>query len=234
MFTGKLISEHLLNIKKAIKTKIILLDPETASVAQIKEMDEVVTHLATELAKEKANLQTLLPELDEAKDLYELRFKAATLLNTKYTANPTGELKDSLEQLMLLTEQAKLDFEQKEFLVGDLRSVIDEMTAELNEHANTLKQAKLRLDRAKLELKKTEIQKERASHQHCTEDFSMFNEALSAMEGKINNNKSTIEGLKLKDAALNKTDSIIDQALQEAEGKREESFEERLARLRKE
>ncbi len=166
-FLGKLFNQHIKNLGDAVTEKIVAFDPETATEAQIAELDDAFKKGSLQLAKAREELDRESKEAEAITALYDQRMKAAELLQTQandpaVSAEKKTALDSSLMKMVSMLESMRSDVEREKREADDAKAYLNEMTAHVEEMALNLKSARATLDQAKRDMQRAEEEKKRA------------------------------------------------------------------------
>ncbi|WP_420266428.1 hypothetical protein [Candidatus Magnetominusculus dajiuhuensis] len=235
-------------IKNSVIEGLVSFDPEGATEAEIKEMDQKLEEVSIQAAKAR---QTMLKEKDEAEKmvaLYNQRVEAAEILNQKIAAETDPVKKASIEKsLASLIENiekmsADVDKEKQEAAEAeDMFKYLEQITQDA---AKKLKEAKSQYSQAMREMQRAKIQEQMASEKASAAKTAAglgtdnFNVALKAMKHITEDASAKAEAAKtrsdlLKPASLEE-DEHVAAALREVKGEvQPTSLADRLSALKK-
>jgi predicted house-cleaning NTP pyrophosphatase (Maf/HAM1 superfamily) len=250
-FLSKLFGQHVKNVGDTIMEKIVAFDPETASEAQIAELDEAFQKTSIQLAKARGEYDREQKEANEIAALYNQRMKAAEMLQGKLEdpANPSKtDIEASLAKLLALLEDMMPDVEREKLEADEAKEYLEDLTAHVEKMAQDLKQARSVLTRAQQDMRRAEEQKKRAEEKSeaaavlagIKKQGSQLNTALDVMRKRTDALKTETSAAETRAALLRPTkpeedDAHITAAMREAAGMPVEaprSLSERLAALK--
>jgi hypothetical protein len=243
--------------KKALQQvsdQIAAHDPETASAAQLQEMEASLDKAGLLLAKLRASASHEDGTLAEAKKTFDLNFAAGERLQAQLRApDCTPERKEaltaSLNRLLTALQDYKAEVDRDQASADDAHSLLTEAEAAYEEKAKQLKQAKGQLDGAKREQERSSIRLEQAKSQAemaaqvaglRSDETGGLNGALNALQRTSDRNNQAAEALKMKAKALRaptagEGDALLTEALTAVQNQSNDSslsFEDRLAALK--
>lgn len=228
---------------------IVEFDPESASEAEIGELDEVLTKLTRQMVEAKAAWDKELREAEEIRKAYGLRVGAAERLQTQMEtadAEQKTRIEASLGKLVADLEKMVPEVEREESEAVEAKTYYDELNGAVKTAAERLKTARTRLTEAKRRMDTAKIRVERAAEQ---EQRSKVLSGIKQQAGKLGTAFDAMtkraeeleiqtqvhqEKVKLLTAPKEEEDPLIAQALRDAAGTPpEKSLSERLAALKK-
>ena len=233
---------------------IVEMDPETASQAQLDQMEKDLDKAGAVIQKLRADYDRELREYDGVKKKYDQLLAAAEVLQRKLDNPATSDkagIEASLAKLVGQLEdlQPEVDAEEKD--VVEVKALIDQAQAAYREKAEALTQAKQGLERAKRDMQRAIQEQERAAEkaQRAAEvaglrdtKVSGLTVATDAMQRRADEARAKSEAAKLKAETLTTLtkpgtdDANIAEALREVQGGTAPSggsLAERLAKLKK-
>ncbi|MEI6559359.1 MAG: hypothetical protein WCO00_13215 [Rhodospirillaceae bacterium] len=234
---------------------IVEMDPESASQAQLDQMEKDLDKAGAVIQKLRADYDRELREYQDAKKRYDQLLAAAEVLQRKIdnpaTADKAGveaslaKLVGQLEQL-----QPEVDAEQKD--VDEVKALLDQAQAAYREKAEALTRAKQNLERARRDMQRAVLDQERAAEKaqraaevaglRDSKKISGLTVATDAMQRRADEARAKADAAKLKADTLttlakpNADDANIAEALKEVQGGGAPSggsLAERLAKLKK-
>jgi len=252
-FLGKLFGQHVKNLGDSITEKIVAFDPETATEAQIAELDECFKKASLELAKARQEHDREAKESADIAALYNQRMKAAEMLQAQLddpavSAEKKAELNASLAKLVSLLEEMASDVEREKKEAEEAKVYWDEMTSHVEEMAKNLKDARNILSRAQQDMRRAEEEKKRALEKsEAAEVMSgikkqggQLNTALGVMKKRADEARLSAQAADARTALLKPTrpeaeDANIAAAMNQAAGVQpveKGTLAERLAALK--
>lgn len=236
--------------KNGFVQMLVEFDPETASEAEIGELDDALTKLTQQMVAAKHAWEKEDREAQEIQKNYDLRLAAAERLQAKAdAAGPEEKAQVEASLASLLSELEKMvpevDRELKE--AQEAKGYYDELAQAVKSASERLKTARERLSDAKRRMDVAKVRMERAQEQEdrakvvagIKKQADTIGTAFDAMTKKAQEMESKAEVSNQKTQLLTppKTeDPLIAQALKEAAGDKapaEQSLSERLAALKK-
>ncbi len=233
---------------------IVEMDPESASQAQLDQMEKDLDKAGAVIQKLRTDYDRELREYQDAKKRYDQLLAAAELLQRKLdnpaTADKAG-IEASLSKLLGQLEQLQPEVEAEQKDVDEVQAMLDQAQAAYREKAEALTQAKQNLERAKRDMQRAVQDQERAAEkaQRAAEvaglrdtKVSGLTVATDAMQRRADEARAKAEAAKLKADTLttltkpNSDDANIAAALKEVQGGGApggSSLAERLAKLKK-
>ena len=231
---------------------IVEMDPETATQAQLEQMEQDLDKAGAVIQKLSAELEREIREYNVAKTRYDQLMGAAEVLQRKLD-NPEcsdrAGLEASLTKLVGQLEALAPEVTQEEKDVNDVRALLDTAKDAYKEKAEALTTAKANLERTKREMQRAIMQEEREGEKAAraaevaglrNNKSNNLNAATQAFQRRADEAKAKAAAAAMKTEALTKaspasSDANIQAALKEAAGAPAptESLQERLARLKK-
>ncbi|MFP5257713.1 MAG: hypothetical protein ACLGQH_01700 [Acidobacteriota bacterium] len=228
---------------------IVAFDPESASEAEIGELDEVLTKLTRQMVAAKAAWDKEQQEAEAIDKAYGLRVSAAERLQAQMEA-AQGEQKAAIEASLgrLVTELEKMapDVAREEAEAKEAKAYFDELNTAVKTASERLKTARARLNEAKRRMDMAQIRAERAKEQEerakvlsgikqQADKLGTAFEAMSARAEELEQQAQVHqEKVKLLTPAREEEDPLIAQALKDAAGTPpQQSLSDRLAALKK-
>ncbi len=225
-------------------------DPEGASRAEIREMDDRLNKVVEQVAKARQLYEKEQHEADVLNDLFKKRLKAAEILQQKEKlaeGDQKKQLESSLGKLIDQLEEMRSEVKQEEQEASEAKIFLEELEEVAVSAAQKLKNAKNTLDKARVEMERAKINEDRARERAeragviagLDRETDELGSALAAMQAEAQKSKSRTEAYLLKSKLLDpgseaKNDKFIAAALAEAEGGQAEnaSLGDRLNALR--
>lgn len=228
---------------------LVKFDPETASEAQIAQLEEHLTKVSEECAKARIEYNREKKEADDIEALFNKRMSAAEILQTRLgTADEASKagIEESLTKLLTDLEEMNPEIEREKQEAVEAKEMLDELEGYTKEAATALKTARSTLDKAQRDMKRAQVQAERAKQKEervksmsgLKKSGSGFNVALGAMQKAATEAQASADAASTR-AKLLKTTSVTEDAniaaaLAEASGEtKPTSAADRLAALRK-
>ncbi len=234
---------------------IVEMDPQSASQAQLDQMEQDLDKAGAVIQKLRADYDRELREYDAVKKRYDQYLAAAELLQRKLddptTADKAG-VESSLNKLVAQLEQLQPEVSAEEKDVIEVKELIDQAQAAYREKAEALTNAKQGLERAKRDMQRALQDQERSAEkaQRAAEvaglrsnKISGLTVATDAMQRRADEARAKSDAAKLKAETLttlskpNADDANIASALREVQGGNAasggSSLAERLAKLKK-
>ncbi len=230
---------------------LVEFDPETASEAEIAELDEALTKLTQQMIGAKKAWEKEQREADDIQKTYDLRVSAAERLQAKAEAAGPEEkaqieatlakLLEDLEKMVPEVEREGTEAAEAKVYFDELASAVKSAAERLKTARDRLSEAKRRMDVAKVRMERAEEQEERAKVvAGIKKQVSNMGTAFDSMTKKAESMEAQAEVHKTKTTLLTPSkgseDPILAQALKEAAGetdKPSQSLSERLAALKK-
>lgn len=229
---------------------IVEFDPESASEAEIGELDTVLTKLTQQMVDAKAAWDKEQHQAAAIRDAYALRVAAAERLQTQAQAAAPDEaarIETSLGKLVADLEKMAPDVEREESEAAEAKTYYDELNAAVKTASERLKTARARLTDAKRRMDTAKIRADRAAEQEerakvlsgIKQQADKLGTAFDAMTKRAEELEATAqvhqEKAKLLAPAKEEEDPLIAQALRDASGTaapQEKSLSDRLAALK--
>ena len=229
---------------------LVEFDPETASEAEIGELDDALTRLTQQMVAAKTAWEREDREAKEIQKNYDTRLAAAERLQGMADA-ASGDEKPKIEASLatLLGELEKMvpDVERELQEATDAKVYYDELAQAVKDAAERLRTARTRLSEAKRRMDTAKVREERAREQEdrakvvagIKQQASTIGTAFDAMTKKAQELEAKTEVHNQKTQLLTppkSDDPYLAQALKEASGEQapaQQSLSERLAALKK-
>ncbi|MBF0130256.1 MAG: hypothetical protein HQL33_09700 [Alphaproteobacteria bacterium] len=162
--------QHFFGVKgkqlgKDIVEAIVSIDPESASQAQLLQMETDLDKAGMVLQKIRADLDREVREAEAATKRYDQMMSAAEHLQARIDDPATTDkasIEASLAKLVTQLEEFAPQVEQERRDVVEVQALLDEAQAAYKAKAAALSGAKQHLDRAKHDMQRATIQQERA------------------------------------------------------------------------
>lgn len=231
---------------------VVKFDPETASAAELEDMERRFDKLNLEVSKAKTDAEKERRESDEINKQYHDRLAAAEKIQETINLGELSEKKlkehqKALDELVTILEEMKADVEREEQEAIDAEEFLGELEQANNLMFEKLKGTKKELDKASKEMKKARMEEERAKDREerariasgLLSESDFVTSALTAMQKEAEKSREKADAADrkaslLKPAKSEETNSIISDALKDVKGeKKPESISARLAALKK-
>lgn len=228
---------------------IVSFDPESASEAEIAELDDVLTKLTRQMVSAKSAWDKEQQEAEAIAKAYDLRVGAAERLQAQLDAATTEDkarYEASLGTLVAELEKMVPEVEREEAEAKDAKAYYDELHDAVMTASERLKTARAHLADAKRRMDMAKIQAERAAEQETRaktlagikQQADKLGTAFDAMSARADELETQAkvhrEKAKLLAPKKEEEDPLIAQAMKEAAGTPpEKSLGERLAALKK-
>jgi chromosome segregation ATPase len=227
---------------------IVEFDPESASEAEIGELDEILTTLTRQMVTAKASWDKEQQEAEAIKKAYALRVGAAERLQAQAEAAPAEQkaaIEASLAKLVEELEKMVPEVEREEAEAKEAKTYYDELNQAVKTASERLKTARARLTDAKRRMDMAKVRVERAAEQEdrakvlsgIKQQADKLGTAFDAMTKRAEELETTarVHQEKAKLLAMPKAeeDPLIAQAMKDAAGTPpEKSLGDRLAALK--
>lgn len=230
---------------------LVRWDPEGASEAELRTMEQHLDDLGRQVAIARQSYDRERREADQIQALSQQRMAAAEQLQGRIAAEgDTGRragLEKSLETLVAMLEQMAPEIEREKQDATDAKEFLEMLEQTYAEAGGKLKQARSELDRARRDMVRAEQQRETAERQAeaarraagLTRTTSGLTVALKAMQDAAQRDLASADSAMAKAKLLRPTrpeeeDPNIAAALAAAAGKSPapQNLSERLAALR--
>lgn len=239
-------------IGQDIVRAIVDLDPESATQAQLDQMERDLDQAGAVIQKIRTDYDREVREAEAARKRNEQMLGAAEILQNKLATAADGEkaaLEASLGKLIAQLEEFAPQLAQEEQDVVEVKALLDDAQNAYRAKAEALGQAKARLERAKRDMQRAKIEEERAAEKAARaaevaglrqNSGSKLNVAVDAMQRRADEARAKAEASKLKATTLssvvnpNAEDPNIAEALRQAQsgGAAQGSLADRLAKLK--
>lgn len=230
---------------------IVRWDPESASEAELRTMEQHLDDLGRQVAAARQSYDRERREADAIEALSRQRMAAAELLQNQITAesDPARQagLERSLETLVKMLEEMAPELEREKQDAADAKEFLDLLEKTYAEAGGKLKQARSELDRARRDMARAGQQRQTAERQAeaarraagLTQATSSVTVALKAMQEAAAKDLASADAALAKAKLLRPTrpeqeDPNIASAMAAAAGKSTapKSLSERLAALK--
>ncbi len=249
-FFTQFASQKIEDVKSGFIKLIVEFDPESATEAQIAELDEILTKITKQMVLAKNSWDKEQREAVEIKKNYDLRMGAAERLQTRLDAETDpeqkakvetslGKLIDELERMGSEVDREAREAEEAQQYYTELNDAVKTAAARLKEARSKMAEAKRRMDMAKIRAERAHEQEERAQVlSGIKKDAGHIGVAFDAMNKRAEEMETDAEVHKQKANLLSvpkeTEDPLIAQALKEAAGEKPKgSLSDRLAALKK-
>jgi chromosome segregation ATPase len=237
---------------QSLVTAIVKMDPDGASIADLRVMEEDLDKAGQAIAKLRAELTREQKEYDAINRQYAELMSAAEILQKKIDDPAVSEaqkagLKTSLAGLVGKLEHMAPEIDQDKKDVADTQSLVTDAENAYQEKAESLAGAKQTLERAKHDLQRASLEEQRAQEKAAQAEViagirrsptSGLTVALDAMQQSADQARQRAEANTMKATALNHvaaagSDQNVADALAQVRGtSSEKSLGERLAALK--
>jgi DNA repair exonuclease SbcCD ATPase subunit len=240
------------NVQNGFTKLLVEFDPQTASEAEIGELDEALTKLTQQMVGAKNAWDKELRQSQEIQKNYDLRLSAAERLQAKSAAAPSPEEKAQVEASLakLLDELEKMapEVQREAQEAKESQGYYEELNQAVKTASERLKTARERLSDAQRRMDLAKVRMERAKEQEdqamvlsgIKKQASSIGTAFEAMSKRADEMETQAEVHRQKAQLLTPPqggdDPLIAAALKEASGdtaKPQQSLADRLAALKK-
>jgi len=228
---------------------LVEFDPESASEAEISELDEALTKLTTQMVSAKKAWEKEDREAKEVQKNYDLRLAAAERLQARADAAPAEEkpqveaslaaLLGELEKMVPEIDRELKEAEEAKVYYDELAQAVKTASERLKTARDRLSEAKRRMDVAKVRMERAQESEERAKVlAGIKQQAGNLGTAFDAMTQKAEEMESKAEVSSQKTQLLTppkSEDPYLAQALKEAQGDAtpaQQSLTDRLAALK--
>lgn len=224
-------------------------DPETASKAELEQMEKHLNKLVQEVAEARQIYRKEQEEADAINKLYSQRLQAAEILQKQLEADPGNtEVDEALNALVGELEEMQPEIEREEQEAVEAREFMEELEAVAKASAEKLKTAKKALSKAVQDMKRAKVKEERAKDRAeratklagLRDETDQLGSALSAMQKNAAEHTAKADAANMKAKLLSvgttdKKNDLIAAAMKEASGAGapSASVKDRLAALKK-
>jgi chromosome segregation ATPase len=167
-FLKQYVSKKTEDVQAGFLRLIVEFDPESASEAEIGELDEVLTKLTRQMVEAKSAWDKEQHEAAEIRKAYGLRVGAAERLQAQMEtadAEQKARIEASLGKLVAELEKMVPEVEREEAEAAEAKTYYDELNGAVKTAAERLKTARARLTEAKRRMDTAKIRAERAEQQ---------------------------------------------------------------------
>jgi chromosome segregation ATPase len=241
------------NAAQGVVKALVQLDPDSASAADLRTMEQDLDKAGQMIAKLRADLAHEQSEYDAINSQYRELMAAAELLQKRVDdpATPNAQrqsLNTSLTALVAKIEHVAPDLDRDKKDVEETRALLSEAEKVYQQKAEALTGAKKRLDSARHDLQRAHMQEERSAERARAAAVvaglgatrvSGLTVALDTMQQSAQQARQRAEANEMKSQALSgakeaEADGNIAAALSEVRGdSATKSMAERLAALRR-
>jgi chromosome segregation ATPase len=227
---------------------IVTFDPESASEAEIGELDAVLTKLTQQMVAAKGAWDKEQREAEAIRQAYALRVSAAERLQAQLdAAGPEDKVRFEASLAKLVAELEKMvpEVDREEAEATEAKTYYDELNGAVKTASERLKTARARLTEAKRRMDTAEIRAQRAAEQEDRAKvlsgikqqadtlgtaFDAMSKRAEALEAKAQVHQ---EKAKLLSPPKEEEDPLIAQAMRDAAGTPpDKTLSERLAALK--
>jgi len=214
-FLSNLLGMHGKRAVQGVTDQIVALDPETASAAQLKTMEQDLDKVGREVGKLRGEAQRERQEAVAAQQNYDRLLAAGHNLNQKLQAETDAARRQQLEaalgKLVGELERAQEAVTTEGGEADEAEALLAEVEAAYKEKAEAIRQAQQDLKRASGDMRRAEISKERADARAesaarvaglRTHETGGLNAALVSMQRKTADARSAAEASRMKAQAL--------------------------------
>lgn len=214
-FLRNLLGMHGQNAVRGVTDQIVALDPETASAAQLKTMEQDLDKVGREVGKLRGEAQRERQEAVAAQQNYDRLLAAGHNLNEKFQAEQDparkAQLEGALTKLVGELERAKESVDVEGNEADEAEALLAEVEAAYKEKAEAIRQAQHDLKRASGDMRRAQVSKERAEARAesaarvaglRTHDTGGLNAALTSMQRKTADARAAAEASRMKAQAL--------------------------------
>jgi phage shock protein A len=238
------------DVQSGFVKMLVAFDPNTATEAEISELDDALTKLTEQMVAAKNAWEKEDRQAKEIQKNYDLRLAAAERLQAKAdSAAPEEKAQVEASLASLLSELEKMapdaereakEAEEAKVYYDELSQAVKDSSVRLKTARDRLSEAKRRMDVAKVRMERAEEAEDRAKvlagikHQANTlgTAFDAMTQQAEEMEAKAEVHKQKSQLL----SPAQSEDPLIAQALKEAAGVEapaQQSLADRLAALKK-
>ncbi len=224
-------------------------DPETASKAELEQMEQRLNTLVQEVGQARLVYKKEQDEANAIRGLYDQRLKAAEILQNRLAETPgNAETETALTELIQILEEMQPEMEIEEQEAVEAKAFMEELEEVATLSAEKLKTAKKSLEKAVQNMKRAKVREERSSDTAeraaklagLRDESDQLGSALSAMQKNADASNAKAEAAQMKAKLLGpskveKESTLISDAMKEAGGQPQASasISSRLAALKK-
>jgi ribosomal protein S15P/S13E len=240
------------NAAAGVVKALVQLDPESATIADLRTMEQDLDKAGGMIAKLRADLAHEQIEYDSIGGQYHELMAAAELLQKRIADPGTAEaqrpsLNTSLASLVEKIEQMAPELDRDKKDVESTRALLSEAEAVYQQKAEALTNAKKNLDSARHDLQHARIEEERSAERARqaaavaglgASPTSGLTVALNVMQQSAQEARQRAEAMNMKAQALSHlkeatADQNVAAALAEVRGTASKSLTDRLSALRR-
>ena len=224
-------------------------DPETASKAELEQMEKRLDKLVQQVAEARMVYKKEQDEADEINRLYSQKLKAAEILQQRQAENPNvTKIGDALNELVSELEELSPEIQREEEEAIEAKEFMEELETIAKTSSEKLKNAKKALSKAMQDMKRADIRAQRAKDKEdqaaklagLRDETDNLGSALTAMQKNAEKANTKAEAANMKAKLLGasereKPNDLIASAMKEAQSgsAAASSTADRLAALKK-
>ncbi len=223
-------------------------DPETASQAELEQMENRLDKLVQQVAESRQIYRKEQEEADAINKLYEQRLKAAEILQTKQAENPDdSKVADALNELVAGLEEMMPEIDREVEEAREAKEFMEELEEVAKLSADKLKNAKKVLSKAMKDMARANVREERSKEREeqaaklagLRSETDQLGSALSAMKKNADDANARAEASNMKSKLISpsnseKNNDLIASAMKEAGGApKTANVADRLAALKR-
>jgi len=221
-FIKSLVSVKADNLAQEAVKALVTLDPEAATEAELKNMEQNLDKLGIELAKARQSYAKEQKEAEEIGALFNQRLAAAQKLEEQIAVEADearrASLEASLDKLVTMLEDMKADVQREQDEAVDAKSFLDEVEQAYRAAGERLKTARSSLEKAAKDMKRAQMQQDQAKARAdrasrmagITKSVDSLSVALTAMNQKADDMKAKAESANMKAQLLTKSEAEKD------------------------
>lgn len=230
------------NLKNAANQALVAFDPEAATEAEIKTLEDSFNELLVRMGEAQGNLEREQREADAARSTYEKYMAAAEKLSAKgdtassEEAEALGELVIVLETHVPEMEREEQEAKEAEEYLAELRKTAEVMRDKLLSARKSLDAAKKGMEKASLRKERAEIKAENAAAMAGLRDqTNALGEASKAMLEKAAKDKAEAAAMEAKTSLLSGSGkpSVLEKYLDAGATTSNASISDRLKSLKR-
>jgi chromosome segregation ATPase len=236
------------DVQSGFLNLIVTFDPETASEAEIGELDAVLTKLTQQMVAAKTAWDKEQHEAEAIRQAYGLRVSAAERLQAQLDAaapEDKARFEASLSKLVAELEKMVPEVDREAAEATEAKTYYEELNSAVKTASERLKTARARLNEAKRRMDMAEIRADRAKEQEdrakvlsgIKQQADKLGTAFDAMSKRAEELEATAqvhqEKAKLLTPPKEEEDPLIAQAMRDAAGTPpDKTLSDRLAALK--
>jgi chromosome segregation ATPase len=236
------------NLAENVTSKIVAIDPEGATEAQLNMMLEKLSEISRKVAQYQRAYEKEKQETQEMEDRLDRAISALQILEQDLETAPVSQKMDierAMDRLLDEVDKLEAEVEREKNEDKEAKEMLDTFQIAEKNLADKILQAKENLKKLTNEIEKAKVKRELAEEKlEAKKEVAGFNDSLDSLDIASNYMQKELENLQNEEQALKSqaellqqndsidSDDIITKALQRAEGTNNTSRSERLRKLK--